>query len=241
MPLDDLVSSLSLRHRVEEARIAINIAHSEQRLSKIALVSSFGAEAAVLLHLVATTQPDMPVLFLDTGKHFAETLSYQKELSRDLGLRDLRVIKPDGQNLAKEDPYGALHTFDTSACCGLRKVAPLKNALKEFDGWITGRKRYQGGIRKSLEVFEGDEATGKLKINPLAHWSLEDMRAYAQSHSLPPHPLLAEGYLSIGCAPCTNRTDDTDDPRAGRWAGQDKSECGIHVPSALNTTESTLS
>ena len=155
MPLDDLVSSLSLRHRVEEARIAINIAHSEQRLSKIALVSSFGAEAAVLLHLVVTTQPDMPVLFLDTGKHFTETLSYQKELSRDLGLRDLR--------------------------------------------------------------------------------------AYAQSHSLPPHPLLAVGYLSIGCAPCTNRTDDTDDPRAGRWAGQDKSECGIHVPSVLNTTESTLS
>lgn len=239
MPLDALISTLSLRHRIEEASAAIKIAQSEQKLGKIALVSSFGAEAAVLLHLVAKTAPNTPVLFLDTGKHFAETLAYQQELSKDLGLTDLRVIKPDAARLKKEDPYGALHTFDTNACCGVRKVAPLQNALEEFDGWITGRKRYQGGIRKSLELFEGDEATGKLKINPLAHWSLEDMRAYTQLHSLPPHPLISEGFLSIGCAPCTQRTDNADDPRAGRWAGQDKSECGIHLPASSSDSEST--
>ena len=153
MPLDALISTLSLRHRIEEASAAIKIAQSEQKLGKIALVSSFGAEAAVLLHLVAKTAPNTPVLFLDTGKHFAETLAYQQELSKDLGLTDLRVIKPDAARLKKEDPYGALHTFDTNACCGVRKVAPLQNALEEFDGWITGRKRYQGGIRKSLELF----------------------------------------------------------------------------------------
>lgn len=239
MPLDALVSSLSLRHRIAEARASIQIAHSEQRLGKIALVSSFGAEAAVLLHLVAEADPSTPVLFLNTGKHFAETLKYQQGLSAELGLQDLRVIKPSADDLAQRDPYGALHTFDTATCCAVRKVAPLQNALAEFDGWITGRKRYQGGIRKSLEMFEGDEATGKLKINPLAHWSLEDMRAYAQLHSLPPHPLLAEGFLSIGCAPCTKRTENLTDPRAGRWAGQEQSECGIHLPPSHPVSEST--
>ena len=239
MPLDTLVSSLSLRHRVAQAQAAIQIARSEPRLGKIALVSSFGAEAAVLLHLVARTEPDMPVLFLDTGKHFAQTLRYQKELSEDLGLRDLRVIKPDAQALAKHDPYGALHTHNASACCAIRKVAPLQNALGEFDGWITGRKRYQGGIRKGLELFEGDEATGKLKINPLAHWSLEDMRDYAQMHSIPPHPLLEEGFLSVGCAPCTSRATDSDNPRSGRWAGTNQSECGIHLPASPSLDESS--
>lgn len=229
MPLDALISSMSLRHRITEAQTAIRIAHTEPKLGQIALVSSFGAEAAVLLHLVAQTEPDMPVLFLETGKHFAETLTYQRQLARDLGLRDLRLIRPDPEALSMQDPYGALHSFDAKACCALRKVAPLQSALQGFDGWITGRKRYQGGSRKTLAVFEGDEATGKLKINPLAYWSFEEMRAYAQSHALPPHPLLEQGYLSIGCAPCTQRAQSKDDPRSGRWSGQDQSECGIHI------------
>lgn len=239
MPLDALVSSLSLQHRVAQAQAAIRIARSEPRLEKIALVSSFGVEAAVLLHLVADAEPDMPVLFLDTGKHFEQTLTYQKELSKSLGLRDLRILKPSPEALANSDPYGALHTFDTSACCSIRKIAPLQAALEEFDGWITGRKRYQGGIRKGLELFEGDAATGKLKINPLAHWSAEDMRAYAQIHSIPPHPLLSQGYFSVGCAPCTQRAQNRDDPRSGRWVGQDKSECGIHLPAPNSPIERT--
>ena len=230
MPLDALVTSLSLRQKIAEAEAAIQIARNEPRLGKIALVSSFGAEAAVLLHLVARTEPDMPILFLETGKHFAETLTYKQELATRFGLRDLRVIAPDPQELSKNDPYGALHSFDTSACCALRKVAPLQKALKGFDGWITGRKRYQGGARRTLDVFEGDEATGKLKINPLAHWTPEEMRDYVQQNSIPPHPLVAQGFLSIGCAPCTQRAGSQDDPRAGRWAGQEQSECGIHLP-----------
>lgn len=239
MPLDALVSSLSLRHREAQALAAIQIARSEPRLGKVALVSSFGAEAAVLLHLVAKAEPDMPVLFLDTGKHFTQTLAYQQALSQDLGLRDLRVISPDANALAARDPYGALHTHDARACCALRKADPLRAALKDFDGWITGRKRYQGGIRKGLELFEGDEATGKLKINPLAHWSLEDMRDYAQMHSIPPHPLLEEGFLSVGCAPCTSRATDSDNPRSGRWAGTNQSECGIHLPASPSLDESS--
>ncbi len=232
MPLDALVSSLNLRTRVAEAQAAIRIARSDPLLGKIALVSSFGTEAAVLLHLVAEADPHMPVLFLDTGKHFAQTLEYQQTLATQLGLRDVRILRANADQIAAKDPYGALHTHDPTACCALRKVIPLQEALTGFDGWITGRKRYQGGARSALDLFEGDEATGKLKINPLAHWSLEEMRDYAQHHSLLSHPLVAEGFLSIGCAPCTKRAGSSNDPRAGRWAGQDKSECGIHLPAA---------
>ncbi|MEM9580313.1 MAG: phosphoadenylyl-sulfate reductase [Pseudomonadota bacterium] len=229
MPLDSIAADLGLRHRAAEARAAIRIAHSEPKLGEIALVSSFGAEAAVLLHLVAEAEPEMPVLFLDTGKHFAETLAYQRALAADLGLRDLRVLTPDAEELAEEDLYGALHTFDANACCTLRKIRPLQKALAGFDGWITGRKRYQGGARKNLSVFEGDEATGKLKINPLAHWTPADIAGYMRLSSLLPHPLVAKGFLSIGCAPCTARANDIADPRSGRWQGQGKSECGIHL------------
>jgi len=228
MPLDALTSDLALRHRAAEARAAIAIAQSEPQLGRIALVSSFGVEAAVLLHLVAEAAPEMPVLFVDTGKHFDETLAYQRSLARRLGLRDLRVIGPDPADLEAQDRYGALYSFDSAACCHLRKVAPLQQALRGFDGWITGRKRYQGGARAQLQVFEADAGSGKLKINPLAHWSADVLRAYARLHALPPHPLVARGYLSVGCAPCTTRPLDGTDARSGRWAGQDKTECGIH-------------
>lgn len=193
---------------------------------RVALVSSFGAESVALLHLVATVAPATPVIFLDTEMLFQETLDYQSRLARDLGLSDMRVIRPGADDLTG-DPDGTLHKRDTDACCHLRKVLPLERALKGFDGWITGRKRYQSGERAALPKFETD-AGGRLKLNPLADWGPEEVRAYIRRHDLPPHPLVAKGYPSIGCAPCTSPVAAGEDPRAGRWRGAEKTECGIH-------------
>ena len=190
---------------------------------RIALVSSFGAEAVVLLHLVARLDPMTPVLFLETGMLFPETLDYQKRVADLLGLGDVRVIRPQAGAL-----HDGLHATDPDACCALRKTRPLGTALLGFDAWITGRKRIHGGQRVSLPVIETDPA-GRTKINPLAEWSATDIETYFSRHPLPRHPLVERGYASIGCAPCTTRTRDGEDPRAGRWRGQDKVECGIHA------------
>lgn len=195
---------------------------------RVALVSSFGAESVALIHLVAKVEPATPVLFLDTGKLFRETLDYQADIARDLGLRDLRIIRPSEADLAARDPGGTLHQRDTQSCCDIRKTIPLQRALAPFEGWITGRKRYQNGQRAALPAVEADEA-GRLKFNPLSGWSAGDVRAFMLRHSLPPHPLVAKGYPSIGCAPCTTPVKPGEDPRSGRWRGSDKSECGIHI------------
>jgi phosphoadenosine phosphosulfate reductase len=195
---------------------------------RVALVSSFGAESVVLLHLVSRIDRTLPVLFLDTGMLFAETLAYQIEVAERLGLRDVRRIGPDAAAVALRDPAGALHRTDPEACCRLRKTAPLDAALAGFDAWITGRKRVQGGARATLEVFERDPA-GRRKVNPLAFWTKSDIRDHMDRHDLPRHPLVARGYPSIGCAPCTTPVGAGEDERAGRWRGSDKTECGIHI------------
>ena len=197
-------------------------------IGRVALVSSFGAESVVLLHMAAIVDRSLPVLFIDTQMLFAETLVYQQELTERLGLRDVRVIRAADSAKAARDPDGTLHQRDTDACCALRKTEPLEAALAGFDGWITGRKRFQSGTRAALEFFEPEEGTGRVKINPLAHWAPEDVRAYMEENRLPRHPLVAKGYPSIGCAPCTSPVAPGEDPRAGRWRGQDKDECGIH-------------
>lgn len=194
---------------------------------RIALVSSFGAESVALLHLVAEIDRTTPVIFLDTEMLFRETLDYQAAIAADLGLADMRIIRPAAEDLSAVDPDGTLHQRDTDGCCHIRKVAPLERALAGFDGWITGRKRYQSGQRAALPKFEADEA-GRLKLNPLADWDAAEVRAYVKRHALPPHPLVAKGYPSIGCAPCTSPVAEGEDPRAGRWRGEDKTECGIH-------------
>lgn len=194
---------------------------------RIALVSSFGAESVALLHLVASVDPAAPVIFLDTEMLFPETLAYQAALARDLGLRDLRVIRPDPGELRSADPANDLHRSDVDGCCHVRKVLPLRRALHDFDGWITGRKRYQGGARTALPRFETDEE-GRLKLNPIADWDAATVSGYIDRHALPPHPLVAKGYPSIGCAPCTTPVKPGEDPRAGRWRGSAKTECGIH-------------
>ena len=192
----------------------------------LALVSSFGAESVVLLHLAAMVKRDVPVIFIDTEMLFAETLAYQQEVAERLRLQNVTIIRAD--DIAAQDPDGTLHQRDTDACCALRKTVPLQRALAGHSGWITGRKRYQSGRRADLEFFEVEGNTGRIKVNPLARWAPEDVAEYMAENRLPRHPLVAQGYPSIGCAPCTSPVAEGEDPRAGRWRDQDKDECGIH-------------
>jgi phosphoadenosine phosphosulfate reductase len=200
----------------------------------LAVVSSFGAESAVLLHLVAQVDPGVPVLFLETGKHFPETIAYRDELAAFLGLTNLQIVQPDAALIEKKDGNGLRWSWDPDGCCEIRKVEPLAKALLHFDGSITGRKGFQSSTRAGLPRFEIDrsDAQGRLKINPLASWDKAALEAYFAQHALPQHPLVAQGYPSIGCAPCTSRVAPGEDPRSGRWKGWDKTECGIHVPGA---------
>ncbi|WP_294203613.1 phosphoadenylyl-sulfate reductase [uncultured Sphingomonas sp.] len=195
---------------------------------QIAAVSSFGAESAVLLHMVAQADPATPVVFTDTLKMFPETLAYRDTLVERLGLLDVRVIQPDPALLAAKDPDGIRHGYDPDGCCDLRKVEPLARGLAPFEAWISGRKGFQAGTRHALPRFEVEE--GRLKLNPLADWDKAALDGYFAEHDLPRHPLEAQGYLSIGCAPCTSIVKPGEDPRAGRWRGFDKVECGIHRP-----------
>ncbi|GBD45163.1 putative phosphoadenosine phosphosulfate reductase [bacterium HR40] len=197
---------------------------------RIALVSSFGVESAVLLDMVASVDRRFPVLFLDTGWHFPETLRYRDELVARLGLEDVRTLVPDPAALARHDPDRQLCRRDPDLCCHLRKTEPLDAALEGFLAWVTGRKRYQGGLRASLPTVEVEGGTGRLKLNPLAGWSAEDIRHYRRLRQLPPHPLTLRGFASVGCLPCTTTTAPGEPPRAGRWRGLDKTECGIHLP-----------
>ena len=198
-------------------------------LGRFAMVSSFGADSAVLLHMLARIDAATPVLFIDTLMLFPETLTYQRELAAHLGLTAVRVITPARDEMFAQDPDGILHRAETDQCCALRKIRPFERALDGFDGWVSGRKRFQGGARGSLPMFETDDSSGRIKLNPLTDWSAARIAAYLDHNALPRHPLVARGYPSIGCAPCTGPVAPGEDPRAGRWRGQDKTECGIHV------------
>ncbi|WP_407635503.1 phosphoadenylyl-sulfate reductase [Gluconacetobacter diazotrophicus] len=195
---------------------------------RVGIVSSFGSESAVLLALAAEVDPAIPVLFLETGQHFPETLAYRDRLAARLGLTDVRSIQPQPRQIRERDPDGQLWAFDPDACCALRKVEPLDEAIIPFDAWMTGRKRSQAATRAQLPVVE-DAADGRIKINPLARWTPAELDAEMTRRDLPRHPLALRGYKSIGCAPCTRPVAEGEDPRAGRWAGLSKTECGIHV------------
>lgn len=194
----------------------------------LAVVSSFGTESGALLKVVADVDPAIPVLFIDTGWLFEETLAYRDTLTRELGLKNVRSLTPAQDALAAQDPERDLWDRDPDACCALRKVAPLAQGLGPFAAWINGRKRYQGGAREEMPVVETDGA--RLKFNPFARVSRDDIRAIFHASRLPPHPLQAAGFLSVGCMPCTSRSESGDDnERSGRWRGRDKAECGIHT------------
>lgn len=220
--------------RVDALRLAYGDASAEVALEatlagfpdQVAMVSSFGAEAAVLLKMVADIDRDLPVLMIDSLLLFEETLEYQRTLSRNLGLRNVQVIQPLPEDLARVDPDDTLHQRDADACCEIRKVLPLDRALRRWPVSITGRKRFQASTRAALEIFERDG--DRLKVNPLANWSAKDLRDYMDRHDLPRHPLVAQGFRSIGCRPCTTTVREGEDDRAGRWRGTEKVECGIH-------------
>jgi phosphoadenosine phosphosulfate reductase len=195
---------------------------------RVAAVSSFGSESAVLLDMVAAADKDVPVIFINTQKIFGETLAYRDALAEQLGLTDLRVFRPDPRLLAASDATSLRWSYDPDGCCDLRKVEPLRRALAPFDAWISGRKGFQGKTRNALPRFEIDE--GRLKVNPLADWDKTALDAAFAARKLPRHPLEAQGYPSVGCVPCTSQVQPGEDPRAGRWRGWDKTECGIHDP-----------
>ena len=222
-------AAAELNHVLRNATPAEVIAAAVRTVGRdrLALVSSFGTESAALLAVMADVDPAIPVIFLDTGWLFEETLAYRDTLIAMLGLRDVRSIKPLEETLRRQDPDRELWFSDPDACCRIRKVEPLKRALAPFSAWINGRKRFQGGLRAAIPVVEDDGI--RLKFNPFANTSREEIEAIYAQAKLPPHPLAASGFLSVGCMPCTSRASTDEDARAGRWRGRPKTECGIHA------------
>ena len=206
----------------------------EAFVGRVGVISSFGAESAVLLHMVSQVDAAVPVLFLNTGKLFGETLRYRDKLQEQLGLRDVRTLAPKAEDITAQDPDGILWSSNRDQCCHIRKVLPLDHALKDFDATFTGRKRFQTSQRENMHGIERertpDGLPGLFRINPLASWGLDDLKAYILEHNLPRHPLVKDGYLSIGCMPCTDKVGSMEEYRDGRWAGSAKEECGIHKP-----------
>ena len=233
LSVPERVAELNRRYRGLGASYALARALKDPQVGRVAMASSFGVESAALLHMISAADPSVPVLLIDTGKHFDETLAYQTELAERLGLTDVRVIRPDRRELFRRDPDGILHLADPDACCRLRKIEPFRREIEGFDAWINGLKRFQGGIRRELPLFE-DDGGMRIKLNPLANWTRDDVRDYLAENRLPRHPLAMRGYASIGCTPCTTPVGAGEDGRAGRWRGFEKMECGIHfVGSAL--------
>ncbi|TRD23511.1 phosphoadenylyl-sulfate reductase [Palleronia caenipelagi] len=226
--IDARVAGLNRRYAHHAAIDVLRLALRDRDVGRVAMVSSFGAESVALLHLVSVVDPRTPVLFIDTEMLFPETRAYQVELAEKLGLEEVRVLRAPRTGIVGEDPEGDLHKTDPDACCTLRKTRPLARALEPFDAWITGRKRFQGGTRAELEFFEREPGADRIKINPLAHWDKDGVQDYVVNNRLPRHPLVRQGYPSIGCAPCTSPVAEGEDERAGRWRGSDKTECGIH-------------
>lgn len=226
-PLDERLRELRVRYDGVAGRPLLEAIVTREFPEKVAVVSSFGAESVVILHMLTEVDPTVPVLFLNTGKLFGETLRYRDRLQDRLKLTDIRAIGPHPKDEAEFDPEGTLWSRNPDQCCFFRKVLPIQRALKNFDAQVTGRKRFQTQARAAMETIEISD--GKFKINPLASYTLDDLNAYIEEHRLPRHPLVDDGYLSIGCMPCTERVKDGGDYRSGRWAGSDKDECGLHT------------
>lgn len=220
------IDSLNELHASSSPLEILELAIKELYQGKIALVSSFGAESAILLHMAAQIDPNIPVIFVDTGKLFPETIAYRDKLTTQFGLNNIQNFSPDEADLKAGDPNGNLWETNVDGCCHIRKILPFDRALKPYEAQISGRKRFQNDIRSTLGFFEQTETT--IKVNPLINWSPSDLADYIVRHDLPRHPLVAQGYPSIGCVPCTSPVAEGEDPRAGRWRGEEKTECGIH-------------
>ncbi|THD37009.1 MAG: phosphoadenylyl-sulfate reductase [Sphingomonas sp.] len=219
---------LNARFAGVETLTMLRALFAEGILGNTAVVSSFGTESAVLLHLMARADPATPVIFVDTLRMFPETLAYRDTLLAAFGLRNGHTITPDPLVLAEKDAQRLRWSYDPDGCCAIRKVEPLARAKAGLDSWISGRKAFQSHTRQNIARFEVED--GRLKVNPLGDWVKADLDAYFAEHDLPRHPLEVDGYASVGCQPCTSKVLPGEDPRAGRWRGWDKTECGIHVP-----------
>lgn len=225
--LEALADRLNRETEGQDAGDILKAALSPVLGLRIGAISSFGAESAALLDIIASQDKTVPVVFLETGQHFLQTLSYRTQLTKTLGLTDVRLVTPDANEKAALDARDDLWRTDADACCDLRKVRPLARATAGFNALVTGRKRYQSSTRAALRPFE--VLDGVLRINPLANWDAEKVEDWLEARDLPRHPLVEQGYLSIGCWPCTRAVQSGEDARAGRWSGMDKVECGIHL------------
>ncbi len=221
-------AELSARYEDLSPQDILRDAIRNQFFGDITLSSSFGADSAVLLHMVSEIDPALPVIFLDTDRHFFQTLQYRDELAAKLGLSNIIVLKADNAEAAAEDAKGTLWRTAPNQCCDLRKVRPLDRLMEGYGAWISGRKRHQAKTRANLPIVEWDGV--HFKVNPLAAWTQADLDAYFAAHNLPPHPLVEQGFASIGCFTCTKPVEQGADARSGRWAGTEKVECGIHNP-----------
>lgn len=232
------LSRLSMFYGEFGAPALLHAMIKQEFAGKIGLISSFGADAALLLSMVADVDKATPVLFLETEKHFPETLEYVKDLTLHLGLSNVHWLKPNPALVSRLDPEGGLWSTQPNRCCWMRKVEPLDRAVKAMglEALITGRKRYQTSERAQLENIELDDK-GIFRINPLIYYSKERQKEESRARGLPEHPLVGKGYLSIGCSPCTKPVGAGQDERSGRWAhtigleNEQKTECGIHLPS----------
>tara|TARA_B100000029_G_scaffold79792_1_gene71301 strand:+ start:3805 stop:4503 length:699 start_codon:yes stop_codon:yes gene_type:complete len=194
---------------------------------KIVLTSSFGSESIVILHMISKIDRSTPVIFINTGKLFPETLDYAKKIINLLKLNNILVLKPLNKDLKIKDPNENLYKKNPDECCKIRKVFPLEKIINNYDAWITGRKRIHGFEREFINKIE--KSSTHIKINPLADWSLEKINKYIKKNNLPEHPLISKGYKSIGCFTCTNKVIYNESIRSGRWKNFKKKECGIHT------------
>ncbi len=212
------------------AEVVIDLVLREHSAERACFTCSFQAEDIVVLHLLRKRAPRIPVLFLETGYHFPETYEFRDQIARDWGLNLVNVL-PRQTVAEQESAFGILYRDDPTKCCQLRKVDPLREALQPFDAWFTGLRREQSVTRKNLKKAEAHRVlTGKalLKVSPLADWSWGQVWEYTSANKLSYLPQYDQGYLSIGCQPCTAIPTDANNPRSGRWGGQ-KLECGIHT------------
>ncbi|MCB1518244.1 MAG: phosphoadenylyl-sulfate reductase [Hyphomicrobiaceae bacterium] len=227
LELRDRAATLNDKYAGRPAGDVVSAVLRDEFQGKVALVSSFGTEAAVLLHMLAEVDLEAPVVFLETFKHFPETIDYRNRLTGMLRLQNLKVVEPTAAAIKADDPNDDLRQRNSDLCCHVRKTLPLFHALNPMQCWITGRKRYQASTRTAMQLFEVQDRW--IKVNPLIDWLPEDIDLYFARHKLPQHPLKLKGFLSIGCAPCTRAVMPGEDPRAGRWADSGKTECGIHI------------
>lgn len=219
--------ALNAHYEQLSAQDVLRHAIENEFAGRITTVSSFGAESAILLHMISEIDPTVPVIMLNTGKLFGETLRFRDRLQDRLKLTDIRTAYPHPEDLQNTDARGALWQKDTDKCCHIRKVLPQARAVEGFDALITGRKRFQTSMRANMDMVERD-GDGRYKVNPLANWDLDQLKTYIETHNLPRHPLVKDGFLSIGCMPCTTKVEAGGDYRSGRWADSEKDECGIH-------------